>query len=151
MVDALVEHLRSELCIDSARLYSTGMSYGGAMTSVLACARANKFAAFAAVSVIFYRNPCGGDHAMAFMGIMGTADPVVAVHRGGGRWRGGAGVPGERTWPGCRDGSEIVFYIIDGGGHTWPGALPVARLGKTTNQLDASETIWAFFQAHPLR
>ncbi len=56
-----------------------------------------------------------------------------------------------RTWHGCDQGSDVVFYIIEGGGHTWPGAIPVARLGKTTTQINASELIWNFFKAHPLR
>jgi polyhydroxybutyrate depolymerase len=56
----------------------------------------------------------------------------------------------KRTWTGCQPGGEIVFYIIDGGGHTWPGSIPIDSLGKTTKQIDASATIWDFFQAHPL-
>ena len=56
----------------------------------------------------------------------------------------------KRTWTSCRAGGEVVFYIIDGGGHTWPGSIPIDSLGKTTTQIDASATIWDFFQAHPL-
>jgi polyhydroxybutyrate depolymerase len=55
-----------------------------------------------------------------------------------------------RTWTGCRDTASVVFYIIDGGGHTWPGSLPVPLLGLTTQQVNASATIWEFFKAHPL-
>jgi len=56
-----------------------------------------------------------------------------------------------RTWPGCGAHADVVFYIIDGGGHTWPGAISVARLGHTTTQIDASATIWQFFKDHPMR
>ena len=55
-----------------------------------------------------------------------------------------------RTWSGCDSGGTVVFYIIDGGGHTWPGSIPIPRLGMTTKQIDASATIWQFFQDHPL-
>ena len=55
-----------------------------------------------------------------------------------------------RTWSGCDGSSSVVFYIIDGGGHTWPGSIPIARFGMTTQQINASDTIWAFFAAHPL-
>jgi polyhydroxybutyrate depolymerase len=55
----------------------------------------------------------------------------------------------QRIWTGCT-GGEVVFYIINGGGHTWPGSIPVERLGKTTTQIDASATIWDFFKSHPL-
>ena len=35
-----------------------------------------------------------------------------------------------RTWNNCQDGSTAVFYIIDGGGHTWPGSpKATGRLG----------------------
>ena len=37
MVPALLSHIEATLCIDATRVYSTGMSDGGAMTSVLAC------------------------------------------------------------------------------------------------------------------
>jgi polyhydroxybutyrate depolymerase len=41
----------------------------------------------------------------------------------------------------------VRFYTIDGGGHTWPGGtqyLPASIVGKTTRNLDASQTLWAF-------
>jgi len=56
----------------------------------------------------------------------------------------------KRTWRGCQPQGEVVFYIIEDGGHTWPGSIPVARLGKTTTEIDASATLWDFFKAHPL-
>ncbi|MBV9897778.1 MAG: esterase [Chloroflexi bacterium] len=46
---------------------------------------------------------------------------------------------------------ELQLYAITGGGHTWPGGLqylPVALVGKTNNDYNASETILTFFAAH---
>jgi polyhydroxybutyrate depolymerase len=51
----------------------------------------------------------------------------------------------------CEDNTEVVFYKIDNGGHTWPGArqyLPTAIIGPTTRGFDASEVIAQFFLAH---
>ncbi len=49
-------------------------------------------------------------------------------------------------------GADVVLYIIDGGGHTWPGhEMPVKFLGKTTKQISANDLIWDFFQKHPLK
>src|ERR1700752_4974444 len=51
----------------------------------------------------------------------------------------------------CAASSEVVFYQIDNGGHTWPGGkqyLPKAIIGATTRALDASEVIVQFFLAH---
>lgn len=178
MVGALLGHIERTLCIDASRVYSTGMSDGGAMTSALACNLADKFAAFAAVAVVIYLPGCGDTNPVAIAAFSGTADPVVpfaggAVHCCGGtvlpapsdsmaKWaahdhcgtaftdtRLGSEVR-KRTWTGCTPAHAPVFYIIDGGGHTWPGSIPVARLGMTTQQINASDVIWKFFAAHTL-
>ncbi len=179
MVGALLDHLEATLCIDKNRVYSAGMSNGGAMTTALACAMGDRFAAFGAVTVTFYRAGCGGSRPIAIMAFAGTADPVVPFNGGRVNCCGGATIRASRdamadwaahddcdasftqtrlaseiqrrTWSGCDAGGAVVYYIIDGGGHTWPGAIPVARLGKTTNQINASETLWNFFERHPLR
>lgn len=52
-------------------------------------------------------------------------------------------------YTGGRDSSEVIFYRITGGGHTWPGrTTPFTILGKSTKNLDANRTIWQFFQRH---
>ena len=51
----------------------------------------------------------------------------------------------------CAVSTEVVFYQIDNGGHTWPGGkqyLPQAIIGRTSRALDASEVIAQFFLAH---
>ncbi len=51
----------------------------------------------------------------------------------------------------CAPSSEVVFYQIDNGGHTWPGGkqyLPKPVIGATTRAFDGSETIAEFFLAH---
>jgi polyhydroxybutyrate depolymerase len=49
-------------------------------------------------------------------------------------------------------GTEVVGYVINNGGHTWPGGwqyLPELIIGKTTQNLNANEVIWNFFKSHP--
>ena len=45
---------------------------------------------------------------------------------------------------------ELVYYEVTGGGHTWPGAIMpksiAAKLGANTSNLDATRTIWEFFE-----
>jgi polyhydroxybutyrate depolymerase len=53
-------------------------------------------------------------------------------------------------YTGCRDGAEVILYTIDGGGHTWPGSGPIPFMGKTSQDIDASETLWLFFKAFQL-
>ncbi|HEY7634909.1 MAG TPA: PHB depolymerase family esterase [Gemmatimonadales bacterium] len=65
--------------------------------------------------------------------------------------------PGDGTkvrrseYPGCSHSRELVLYTIEGGGHTWPGGPSVARLvvGRVTRDIDATATIWDFFERHP--
>jgi polyhydroxybutyrate depolymerase len=173
MVGALLDHVEATFCVDARKVYATGMSDGGAITSVLACQMSNRFAAFGAVAVIV---ACGGARPVPIMAFAGTADPVVPFNGGKVNCCGGTQIGGapsamarwaahdkcsatyqdtrlgsevtRRTWPGCAPGSSVTLYIIAGGGHTWPGSIPIARLGKTTTQIDASATIWRFFQAN---
>ena len=54
----------------------------------------------------------------------------------------------------CPTGSEVGFYRIDGGGHTWPGSAfsrQVPSLGFTTLSIHATDIMWDFFARHPLR
>ena len=43
-------------------------------------------------------------------------------------------------------GPSVALVVVEGGGHTWPGAIPVLTLGATTNEVSAAEMIWAFFK-----
>ena len=54
------------------------------------------------------------------------------------------------TYDACLDGSIAQLYIVDGGGHTWPGAIDIPGLGYTTHDISATDLIWEFFQDHPL-
>lgn len=54
----------------------------------------------------------------------------------------------------CPTDTAVEFYIIVGGGHTWPGTTfneaPAADVGMTTSQTDATSVMWAFFQRFQL-
>ncbi|HMB06094.1 MAG TPA: PHB depolymerase family esterase [Isosphaeraceae bacterium] len=57
-----------------------------------------------------------------------------------------------KTYGPGRDGSEVILYAIEGGGHTWPGQEPpIPFLGKSTRDISANDLIWDFFQKHPMR
>jgi polyhydroxybutyrate depolymerase len=48
-----------------------------------------------------------------------------------------------------KEGAEVILYVVERGGHTWPGR-PIAGgiLGPTTMNLKANDVIWEFFQKH---
>ncbi len=57
------------------------------------------------------------------------------------------------TYTGCRDGVQVVYYDVIGGGHTWPGSLSylsTAAIGRASRNLNASQVIWRFFQGYHL-
>jgi len=58
-----------------------------------------------------------------------------------------------RAYTSCAGDAAVVLYTIRGGGHTWPGGgpLPAWFVGPTSQSIDASSLMWAFFRAHPLR
>ncbi|MFM7206400.1 MAG: alpha/beta hydrolase family esterase [Planctomycetaceae bacterium] len=63
-------------------------------------------------------------------------DPGIAIER--------------LTWEPGRNGSEVVFYRVDGGGHVWPGRTPDSfLLGPAVPSLDATTLIREFFAKHP--
>jgi polyhydroxybutyrate depolymerase len=49
-------------------------------------------------------------------------------------------------------GAEVVLIVLANGGHTWPGGFQQPRwlVGETSQDIDASQLIWAFFQGHRL-
>ena len=175
----ILDSLESTFCVDAKRVFAAGMSAGGAMSLQLACRASDRFAAFGPVAVVYYTQLCDGARSVPIAAFMGTADPIVPFEGGKVNCCGGSTVPAApasmagwaahdkcaaqpdehklspmvllRQWPGCAPDGEVRFYIIEGGGHTWPGAAAArGLLGVTTTEINASDTLWAFFQAHPL-
>ncbi|MEQ1756093.1 MAG: PHB depolymerase family esterase [Micropepsaceae bacterium] len=53
----------------------------------------------------------------------------------------------------CMPTAPIVFYIIEGGGHTWPGTPGVMdekQFGPTNLDINASDKIWEFLSTQKL-
>ena len=53
----------------------------------------------------------------------------------------------ERRWTACRDGAEVAFVTVEGGGHTWPGGdayLPERIVGKVSREASASVLVLDF-------
>jgi poly(3-hydroxybutyrate) depolymerase len=51
------------------------------------------------------------------------------------------------TYDGCQQGAQVVSYSVKGGGNTWPGGEQYEvekQIGKTSQDLNANETIWNF-------
>jgi poly(3-hydroxybutyrate) depolymerase len=57
------------------------------------------------------------------------------------------------TFEGCQQNAQVVSYSIKGAGNTWPGGEQYEvekQIGKTSQDLNANETIWSFFMTKKL-
>lgn len=50
------------------------------------------------------------------------------------------------TYLNCDNQTEVVFFKITRGGHTWPGGKKNASFGSTNMDVNASQEIWNFFK-----
>ncbi|MCD6218496.1 phospholipase [bacterium] len=51
----------------------------------------------------------------------------------------------------CANDTNVVHYIVEGGGHTWPDGyqyLPESLIGVTCKDINACEVIWEFFKGY---
>jgi polyhydroxybutyrate depolymerase len=162
----LVEKLQSDYC--TGRFYATGMSAGGDMTTALQCVTDGPFLAYAPVTYRYYHvDECAGARPRPMISFHGTEDRVVPLEGLPAPWfdphvgeimQSWAEVNGcdaevieeqftrnviRYHWANCEAKTE--WYLVEGGGHTWPGGGDPAMRGNTTEEIDASEMIWSFF------
>lgn len=78
----LVDTLARELCIDTARVYSTGMSNGAYMSSRLGCEIGDQIAAIAPVAGVYMPPGLPCKRAMPVLAFHGTDDAVVPFEGG---------------------------------------------------------------------
>ena len=145
------------------------------MSSFIACTMPDRITAIAAVAASVYPRTCGSARAIPVISFRGTADPCVPFDGGTSKcgqnfpvasaetamqdWAAHDGCNAEparqqfaahaRTvaYSECASDTAVVLFIIDGGGHTWPGSIDVPRLGVTSHEVNATDQIWEFFVA----
>ncbi len=78
----LLDQLEADLCIDTSQVFSTGMSNGGQMSSLLACELSHRITAVAPVAGVEFSTECEGTP-VAVMAFHGDADPIVPYEGGG--------------------------------------------------------------------
>jgi polyhydroxybutyrate depolymerase len=171
---AIIDHLSAAYAIDQRRIYSSGISMGGSSSQTLALGIGHRIAAIAPVAsgigslltgtlprpmtvVVFYGTEDSGYPGSFY----NTIDRLVAFN--------GTDInPVMDIWPATEDDvtsvtrfaydggiydTEVVFYRVEDGGHTWPGKYQYASLlsvGLTTQHIDATELIWEHLSRHTL-
>jgi polyhydroxybutyrate depolymerase len=81
-VDNLIDTLGDDLCLDRRRVYAAGLSWGAFMTSLVTCARSQRFAAVAPVAGQRLLDPCPQDRAVPIITFHGTDDAIVLFNGG---------------------------------------------------------------------
>jgi polyhydroxybutyrate depolymerase len=174
-VDALLTDLDTRVCVDTRRTFAMGFSNGGFFTYRLACERASRFAAVAAVAGTEGISACTPSRPVPVLHFHGTADDTIYYPGGNNigpyngpypsaeatvqRWveRNRCGNSPTQTYqkgdstcvayPGCAPESATVsLCTIQGGKHAWPG---FALYNNGTLNLDATREAWKFFKARP--
>ena len=180
-ISDLIDQLGQEYNIDPSRIYANGLSNGGGMSALLACQLSERIAAVGGVSGAYLFSPddCHPSRPVPMIAFHGTADQIVPYQGGPSDWfdipfpvipawigawaeqNGCSLTPaelpstGEVTgirYTGCEQDAEVIFYTIDGGGHSWPGGEPLPEwiVGHTTQDVDATQLMWEFFSQYSL-
>jgi polyhydroxybutyrate depolymerase len=170
--DALVKELESKYCVDTHRIFATGISAGGIFTNFMGCWRGNVLRGIAPVASIKpWQLPkssgtknCNGE--VASMVIHGTNDPYSDYTTNGlvtlAFWIQQDGcqatTPPPVTDPltpnacvdyqGCDPGFPVVMCSHDEG-HAWPVKTGFSCSSTSTVCFDANIAVWNFFSALP--
>jgi polyhydroxybutyrate depolymerase len=165
-VSDVIDHAAARLCIDPARVYATGFSGGGRMSSLLGCVLNTRIAAVAPVSGLRWPAPCEGRPipVLTFHGLTDPQNPYSGKAAGrGAEWLESvpdalagwarhngcgsniilddpAGPLSTMSYTDCREDAEVRMIRIDGLGHTW-----------TRKEVDTTAVMWQFFKNHRLR
>ena len=87
----LIDKLEADLCIDPARVFSTGMSMGGMISTRLACNLSDRIAAIAPVAGLYFppladelpeAPECNSTRPVPIIAFHGTDDPIVPFDGG---------------------------------------------------------------------
>ncbi|MGE5783901.1 MAG: hypothetical protein ACM3ZE_04890 [Myxococcales bacterium] len=143
LFDALLDKLKSQLCIDTARVFAGGHSSGGMFTSALGCRRGNVLRGIAVLSATPPSGTCTGEVAVWIS--HGTADTAVKIENGRKNrdfWTAKNGCDASASTPvspsptveygGCDEGFPVRYCEYDGD-HYLPSYAP--------------RGIWDFFKA----
>ncbi len=172
----LVKSLKADACVDASRTFAAGFSNGSMLTLALACDGTTKFAAYGGVSGPYWDDSCRSSDPASIIYFHGLRDTVVPyagedtvigplppADEALASWAAhdrcpAASVPTtvaehvrKFVWKKCQDGSGVSMYVIDNGGHRWPGGVAVSSgrdSGAMTQEIDASTLIWRFFEQH---
>jgi len=153
-ISAAIDAVDRKTPVDRTRIFATGFSGGGRMTSRAGCELADQIAAIAPVAGIQFGKNCNPDRpipVITFHGLADRSNPysdvdsartpewVASVDGAVASWAKNNGCDSDAatdavakdvtrlSFQNCADGADVVLYQIRDGGHTWPGS-PIAEM-----------------------
>jgi polyhydroxybutyrate depolymerase len=172
---AMIDALATDYCIDAKRVFSAGFSNGGFLSYRLACELSDRIAAVAPVAggLRIDVAACNPKRPVPVLHIHGTSDLLVPYDGGFGaphpvsysidafKTKNGCAAGAGKVvytkddvsctkWDGCTANADVELCTVTSGGHQWPGGDTLPYGGSASPNLDSSETIAEFFEAHPL-
>ena len=167
----VLERVRSEYSIDSAKIYASGMSMSGGMVFRLGMEAGEHFTALASHSSAYWLGIEPIESPPHMLYIIGDSDLNNPLEGGGIRkpkrpvqetidsWAASIGAPPSPTTvsvestitvakygPGRGD-AEFEYWLVAGLGHTWLGSDHMPE-SQGTSGLRATDIIWKFFSTH---
>lgn len=176
-IKKVLEIIKTKYSVNQNMIFATGLSNGGMMCYLLACEMPDQFAAVAPVAAtMFDENQCPANSEISMI-IFNSIDDKHIPYEGG---IGDESIVKVEKMPvekvvnfwvnkfNCvllnktevssynkidymnKKGTEIIFYKMMGGGHSWPGGER-GRLfaDKPVKDVSATDLIWDFFKNHP--
>jgi len=172
-IGALLDSIGPRYGLDTSRVAATGISNGGYLVQALGCSLANHLEGIVPVAAPIESSRTAGcvpSRPVSVLEIVGTDDQDAASFPDTlAFWSRvdkcpSAAITGALpdvahdgtsvttvSFTGCFGGTEVTGYLVNGGGHAWPGgeALGSAdEFGVTSKQFSASELIWTFLTRH---
>lgn len=135
-LDHLLDELEADLCVDTSRVYATGLSNGALLSSTIACTMADRFAAVAPVAGVAHPVRCDAARPVPVLAFHGTADPILLFNGGVGtrlgRVLGREGTPAEEE--------PIPEADLDGAGYPAAAADWAAANGCDDEPVESTPT-----------
>ena len=170
---SLLDSVGAQHQLDASRAVAAGISNGGHLAQTLGCKLADHLVGIVTIAAPLPIDPpadCRPSRSLSVLEIVGTDDQKSSTFADTlAFWARADKCPGAAvssslpdvaqdhttvtvaSFTDCRGGTEVTGYLVNGGGHAWPGGKPLGstdEFGITSRQFDASELTWSFLSRH---
>jgi polyhydroxybutyrate depolymerase len=156
-ISRLIERLKSDFQVDTARVYIVGVSAGAPMAYRVACELSTMIAGLASVAGSMFNSDCHPTRPISVLEMHGTVDANVPYARGvaavqawtmldscvGDPALSQSGITKTSFWSQCKAGTVVRLDTVVGGHHTWFGST----YDPVPGEPNANAVIWSFFSS----